>query len=53
LPFNDWVKNDGRKIRQGIDAGYKMLSKNIVDEFYDACSAWKSRVPDRLLNPRL
>ena len=53
LSFNDWVKDDGRKIRQGIGAGYKMLSKNIVDEFYDVCSSDKFRVSDRLLNPRL
>ena len=41
LPYNDWVKDDGIKLRQGIDTGYDMLSKNIVARFYDACSAWK------------
>jgi hypothetical protein len=46
LSFNDWVKDDGRKIRQGIDAGYEMLSKNIVDRFYDSCSAWRFRDED-------
>jgi len=41
LSYNDWVKDDGIQLRQGVEAGYDMLSKNIVDRFYDACSAWK------------
>ena len=53
LSFNDWVKNDGRKIRQGIDAGYKMLSKNMVVRFYDACSERKFRDEDNAWRYRM
>ena len=43
LSYDDWIKDDARTISQGIDAGYEMLSRNIIDKFYAACSSWKFR----------
>jgi hypothetical protein len=41
--YNDWIKDGGRKVSEGIDAGYEKLSDLIVDRYFNEYPAWELR----------